>query len=93
MLNVAQLVEFWLVTPEVAGSKPVVQPIIYAALAQLVVRHLAMVEVTSSNLVCRSKYCRLVKWSKTGVSEASIRWFESIIGNYLVVGKLVDPLA
>ena len=61
MLNVAQLVEFWLVTPEVAGSKPVVQPIIYAALAQLVVRHLAMVEVTSSNLVCRSKYCRLAK--------------------------------
>ena len=61
MLNVAQLVEFWLVTPEVAGSKPVVQPIIYAALAQLVVRHLAMVEVTSSNLVCRSKYCRFAK--------------------------------
>lgn len=53
LLKVAQLVEFWLVTPEVAGSKPVVQPIIYAALAQLVVRHLAMVEVTSSSLVCR----------------------------------------
>ena len=27
MLKVAQLVEFWLVTPEVAGSYPVLQPI------------------------------------------------------------------
>lgn len=27
LLKVAQLVEFWLVTPEVAGSYPVLQPI------------------------------------------------------------------
>lgn len=51
MLNVAQLVEFWLVTPEVAGSGPVVQPIIYASVAQLVERFLAMEKVARSFLV------------------------------------------
>ena len=35
MLKVAQLVEFWLVTPEVAGSGPVLQPN-YCRLAKLV---------------------------------------------------------
>ena len=53
MVSVAQLVEPWFVEPAVASSSLVGYPIIYAALAQLVVRHLAMVEVTSSNLVCR----------------------------------------
>ena len=40
--------------PKVVGSNPA--PATNATLAQLVERNLAKVEVTSSNLVCRSKF-------------------------------------
>lgn len=53
-------------------------------------RNLAMVEVTSSNLVCRLLPVRQV--GKAHDSDSCIRWFKSITGNYLDVGELVDPV-
>ncbi len=35
MVGVAQLVEYWIVAPVVAGSNPVAHPINYAPVAQL----------------------------------------------------------
>ena len=58
MWMVAQLVEFWLVTPEVAGSGPVYPPNIADSPS-----------------------------GKAEDSDSSIRWFDPIIGNYLVVGE------
>lgn len=49
-----------------------------------------MVEVTSSTLVCRLLPVRQV--GKAHDSDSCIRWFESITGNYLDVGELVDPV-
>lgn len=61
MVSVAQLVEPRFVEPAVASSSLVGYPNKYAVLAQLVVRHLAMVEVTGSEPVYRSNYCRFAK--------------------------------
>ncbi len=51
--------------PKVVGSNPA--PATTATLAQLVERNLAKVEVTSSNLVCRSK----LQFMATAVNENS----------------------
>ena len=52
--SVAQSVEQWTENPRVAGSIPALGTI-SAAVAHLVERHLAKVEVASSSLVSRSK--------------------------------------
>ncbi len=50
-----------------AGSSPARGTIKFATLAQLVERNLAKVEVTSSNLVCRSKKGALAEWPCSGL--------------------------
>ena len=52
--SVAQLVEQGTENPRVIGSIPIGGTILYAAVAHLVERHLAKVEVASSSLVGRS---------------------------------------
>ena len=62
--SVAQLVEQGTENPRVGGSIPP-GGTIFAGLAHLVERHLAKVEVASSNLVTRSRIKRLfVLWTK-----------------------------
>ena len=53
--SVAQSVEQGTENPRVIGSIPIGGTIFYAAVAHLVERHLAKVEVASSSLVIRSK--------------------------------------
>ncbi len=66
---------------QVRPGAPSIKVYIYVAnatLAQLVERNLAKVEVTSSNLVCRSK---LMKWNVSSVSDGVLTFQLSLISH------------
>ena len=90
MLKVAQLVEFWLVTPEVAGSGPVLQPN-YCRFAKLVRQRTLTPLFGGSNPSSATNFCGYDVTVAYDLAKVDVRVRLPVAAYYLDVGEFGRP--